>query len=369
LRKRLAAEPFKSAVCNAWRAASLEDFLAHYVGNADMARHMQDLDEAVPVNTDDRTVIEFALARSLSSTNVFQLATVRAAAHRAGCDRPKIAERDVDWQRVRESQLSTYSTLNMAEQKEAALTDDEKNRAAAFLNYNRGDVTAALQVWRAQSGEPQTLSQLALVAEGLATTGDANAPKYIDKLAEKLPLDAQAIRAEFFLHQGEVQRGVQTLKDFFRALQNNPWPEQDLIRRSLSRAERIVISGSSKDYARSFYDVLSQPFAVWNCEGYRLPRVLTFGLYLDGDKPGEYTALPLRACEPEVPWELRFLSIREACYRNMHSPRAQLAARDLDDFIQHQAFTSDAAALSRVFESSPTGGFATEMRPKPTSGR
>ena len=75
LRNRLAQEPFKSASLAAWQAAGVEDFLGHYVANNALAKTLTQLGSG-SLNTDDRTVIEFSLARSLSAANGFQIATV-----------------------------------------------------------------------------------------------------------------------------------------------------------------------------------------------------------------------------------------------------------------------------------------------------
>src|SRR5205085_5251471 len=99
-RERLASEPLKSALHGAWHADGLEEFLGHYVANAEIGKCMQDL-QPWPLNTDDRTVIEFAFARCVSATNVFHLPNLRAAARAAGRDRPNVVDQPVDWLRAR----------------------------------------------------------------------------------------------------------------------------------------------------------------------------------------------------------------------------------------------------------------------------
>ena len=107
LRQRLSQEPLRSGIRGAWRADGLEEFLGHYVGNAEVSKRMESL-QPWPLNTDDRTVIEFAFARSVSATNVFHLPNFRAAVRAAGRDRPNIEEANVDWNRVREAQISSF---------------------------------------------------------------------------------------------------------------------------------------------------------------------------------------------------------------------------------------------------------------------
>ena len=96
LRARLAEEPFHSGLLAAWRADGVEDFLAHYVGNETVADTLEHLSSG-PLNTDDRNVIEFALARSLGLINGFQLANLRASAHQAHADRPLLVDGDIDF--------------------------------------------------------------------------------------------------------------------------------------------------------------------------------------------------------------------------------------------------------------------------------
>jgi hypothetical protein len=116
---------------------------------------------------------------------------------------------------------------------------------------------------------------------------------------------------------------------------------------------------------RRFYDVLSTPFAVWNCDADRLARQITLGLQLDDSKPGKYTAAPLSSFEPNVMWQRTFLQIRKSCYANLKDPRAEQAARDLNNFIAQEAFTADTAALARVFKSSGDVGYGIEARKTP----
>jgi protein-L-isoaspartate O-methyltransferase len=360
LRQRLTREPFRSALHGAWHADGLEEFLGRYVGNARVGKCIEDL-QPWPLNTDDRTVIEFAFARCVSATNVFHLPNLRAAARLAGCDKPNIDDKRIDWQRVREAQISSFVVDHSFAPLQMFLNKDEGNRADAFVQYSNGNLASALQLWRAQSGEPRTLAQLMMVAECLSSIGDPKASKYLEQLAALVPLDAEAIRAELLAQQGQPDAATKLLQHFLQAAHEDAWPDQNLIRRSLARAEIVATAAPSKTIVREFYDILSTPLAVWNCDADRLARLVTLGLELDEQKPGKFTAVALQPFEAGVLWQRKFLEIRKACYGNLHDPRASGAARDLDDFITGQAFTADTAALVRVFKSAPGEiGYATE---------
>src|SRR5438067_10445179 len=124
LRTRLAEEPFKTALSAAWRSAGVEDFLGHYVGNESLADAVDHLGP-VPLNTDDRTVIEFAFARTVSLTGGFRLVNLRISSHAAETDRPQRIEGDVNWGQVNEARISMFETLSQAEASDENLSIGE----------------------------------------------------------------------------------------------------------------------------------------------------------------------------------------------------------------------------------------------------
>jgi spermidine synthase/MFS family permease len=349
MRTRLAAEPFKRALSAAWRGDTLEAFLAHYVGNRALADALIHLGSN-PLNTDDRTVIEFAFARSVKLAHGFQIANLRASASGTQADRPEFINGEVDWALVDEERLSMYPSLSRAARFQETLGPDQKSRAAAFASYGDGDLPAALGHWREQSQEPRTLGQLQLVSECLASQGDSAAVPLIEKLAETLPRDAEAIRAEFLWRNRRPQEATETLESFLRGLHEDPWPSRELIGRSMARAEAIARSDRSKVAAGLFYDALATPFCVFTNESDRLDVRLGISIYLDDDQPGEHALPVLQAFEPYVLWQRNFLKARKECYLAQHSPLAKQADRDFDEFMKREAVTTDVSGLTREIE-------------------
>jgi spermidine synthase len=341
LRTRLGSEPFRSAMLAAWQTLGLEGFLAHYVGNTAMAKVLQNL-ESWPLNTDDRTVIEFAFARSVGAPNGFQMGTVRKSAHAAHCDRPEISNASIDWSLVEEVRRDSFNQLSEKP------TSDEQNRSEALRAYVNGDLAAALRFWQTQTREPQTLRQTELVAEGLATEGNDAATKYIEQVAKIAPSDAEAIRAELLWKQGKTQEAADNLKKFFQIAHDDPWPDHSLIKRAIALAETIATSNPAA--ATALYDILRAPLCVWNNEADRKLRLISIGMCLDGNRPGEHAARAIEAFEPNIIWERQFLEIRKAAYAATQSPRAEQASRDFDEFMQYESLTNDAASLTREIE-------------------
>jgi spermidine synthase len=351
LRTRLAEEPFKSALSAAWRGNTLEAFLAHYVANRALASALIHL-ASNPLNTDDRTVIEFAFARSVKLAHGFQIANLRASASGAHIDRPEFINGEVDWALVDEERLSMYPSLCRAGKFQEILSPEQKSRAGAFASYGDGDLPAALRQWREQSQEPKTLAQLQFVSECLASQGDSAALPLIEKLAAALPRDAEAIRAEFLWRDGRPQQATETLESFFRGLREDPWPSRELITRSMERAEAIARSDRSRTAAGLLYNALATPFCVFTNESERLGVLLGIGIYLDEDQPREHALPVLQAFEPHVLWQRNFLKTRKECYLAQHSPLAEQANRDFDEFLKREAVTADVSGLTKEIEAS-----------------
>lgn len=347
LKTRLAQEPFKSGALAGWRSIGLEDFLGHYVGNQTVAHALQNL-SPVPLNTDDRTVIEFAFARMLGVSGGFQLLNLRASSHAAMTDRPQHIEGEVNWSRVNDARVAMFESLSRAEGGDENFTADERHRASAFAAYMSGDLGGALREWQAQSDQPTTLSQVAMIAECLATEGNANASSYIDKLADYAPWEADAIRAELLWRQRRPEEAADLFEKCLRGLRETPWANRDLIKRTLNRVEVVAKSDRSKIASNFIFDALRKPFCVFTDEAERLGTQLAVAIYLEGNFPGEKLRATIEAFEPHVLWRKEFLQTRKDCYSALHDPRARQAERDLEEFRRNEKATEDVPAMTKL---------------------
>jgi predicted membrane-bound spermidine synthase len=347
LRARLAQEPFRSALLAAWRADGLEGFVSHYVGNETLAQTLQSLFPG-PLNTDDRTLIEFAVARRSGRTDGFQMANLRGMTRETRVDRPLVVEGEIDWARVEDIRLSIYPSLYRSENFRGTLTSEQQSRAAAFDHYMAGDLQGALTQWQAQTRQPETYLELMLMAESLAARGEAEAVSYIEKLSTIAPVEAEAIRSEFLWRSGRVTEATEALQRFFVALREDPWSPTDLVSRSISRAGEIAKAEQSKRAASLLYGILGTPFSVLINDGERLRMRLAIGILLDAGNPGEHALPALEPFEPHVMWQRQFLEARKTCYENVHSPLLRRATRDLEEFARHD--DTSTANLSKVAE-------------------
>jgi hypothetical protein len=240
-----------------------------------------------------------------------------------------------------------FESLSRAEERDDNFTTAEKHRAGAFADYMTGDLTGALREWQAQTEQPATLSQLAMVAECLASEGDSAASAYIDKLAEIFPWEADAIRAEFLWRQHRPEEGADLFAKCMRDLHELPWANRDLIKRTLNRVEAVAKSDRSKVASGFLFDAIRKPFCVFTGEADRMGTQLAIAVYLEGASPGEKLRAAVEAFEPHVLWRKEFLQVRKDCYNALHDPRAKQAERDLEEFRKYEPTTADVPAMTK----------------------
>ena len=108
--RRIAEEPFKSALADTWRAVNMEGLLAHYIANDSFARAITGA-AGVSVNTDDRNVVEFESGRSVGR-RLFPVAEIKEESLTNGSSRPPLEDEDS----VRWPELDTaYASYNAAQ--------------------------------------------------------------------------------------------------------------------------------------------------------------------------------------------------------------------------------------------------------------
>jgi spermidine synthase len=344
LRGRFAEEPFKSALVNTWRVNSLEGVLAHFVVNNSLARALEHVQKA-ELNTDDRTVLEFAFARNVDLRNAFRVETLRSGARASHADRLALSRGEVDWDDVESERLSMLLTFGETPNPEDYDDPEYRSRAAAYVNYAKGNFATVLKYWREQPREVKDLNDLRMVAECLADEGGTEAFGYIKKLKESMPLEADGILAHLLMRRGEFDRATDVLVDVFHRLRTDPWMSRALTERTLTVAQQVVENTKSDVSAQRLYEAIRFPFSVYNSEEPRRMRFLWMGMRLDNGKPGEYTLAAVELAEPYVPWQPGFLKVRKRCYEALGSPRFATADRELKEFLAEQPSHLDAIAF------------------------
>jgi spermidine synthase len=346
LRARIAEEPFRSALFNAWRATDLEAVLAHHVARSSLT-HAIAQQVGPNINTDDRNLVEFAFARSVGSRRNFDESDLWNTAIARGEDRPEVRGGAVDWERVADARISMYAPEGHNAPIRNHATADRYQRAVALAEYTGGRLGSALDAWRRQPREPADPVELALLAECVADTGDEAAAVLIERLRTFQPTEADAVLGRLRWRQGRVSEAVTAFEAAFIAYRSDPWPIPALMERALDVAVDIAARDKTGTDARRLFQAVDAPFSVLLLQERRLVSRFKIAGSLDAGKYDTYTPVALAPFEPNVLWERDFLTVRMACYTATGNALADQAARDLNEFLGYEPLPFEAGLLPR----------------------
>lgn len=346
MRSRLAAEPFRSATTKVWRTTELEGVFSHYLGNAKMAGTVMRY-PGIPLNTDDRMLLEFAFARSRQSDSGIDFNELRHNAALALANRP-VTMGELDWNNVEEQRLAMLVAYNGPTRRDDSMSDEQARLLQAFNGYLGGNFEYAWTSWKSLGRDPRHLGELALVAECLADRGDEAALPYIDRLSQVLPTDAEAIRARLLWREKRTGEAAAAAQRCVKSLQTDPWPSPALLERTLNIATDLIGTNNVAGNGAETLRLLQEPFAVYNGDHTRMLAVLRASTALDRGKPGRNVLRTVEALEPNIPWTLSFLRMRSRCYATFDSARAAVAESDLVDYLMAEPGGLEGVALPRT---------------------
>jgi spermidine synthase len=330
LRARIAEEPYKSALAGAWRATDVNGLLAHFVATDALTRAFA-ATPGVEINTDDRNVVEFGLARSVGRAAGNLTGELRNLARSTGASRPPLdSEAGISWPAVDTAWAHGVGWVD----REYPLSDPpvERLRRTALQRYFRaGDLVGAREIWLAQSEPPRDPWELAMAADLMAETGSDAALRLIEQLRAYQPAEADTLLATLRMRQSRFPEAAAALVAAFARYRVDPWPLLRYKEKALSLA--LVIGRSDPSTARALYDALRSPFSVLVADGGRLSTAAELSSHFDF---AGACREPIGAMEPYPPWGAEFLIRRRDCYRAANDPRLAAALRDLEDFFAHE---------------------------------
>jgi spermidine synthase len=325
-RSRMQTEPYRSALPLLWGVDGAEGLYSGALGNADFASDFRRAGDA-PINTDDRTYLEFAFARSVGDTATDAPRQMRQVAAVRGHARPVLVNGSLDWSAVEEDRvvraIAEMGAVSPVRSNDAAVSARQSARYA----YSRGDLSQTRILWMSQPSPPSSLGDIRMIAESYAAAADSNALEYIESLRIAEPVEAEILLAVFSDRTNNSRAAVDHLIEAFRIYRTHPWANRDLIEREFNAVGATVnrVPGA----AVRLFDVMSQPFAVRALDINRLET-----LALIGFMPGSGRCVQgLAGLEPDVPWEEVILQGRETCYSASGSPLAKRARTDLEKYL------------------------------------
>jgi spermidine synthase len=362
LRRRMAEEPFRAALAAVWRVSDLEGLLPRFVADSRWMRALRDARHA-PLNTDDRTPIEFGFARAVDRRGLPTLAELAAEAARLGAARPPFDAAEIDWAALEERTASADALDEVRRPLPAGLAGDARWRAESVAAWARGDLRAAWEAWTRQSGPPTDDTQRLAAAEAAAEAGDDAATAWAAELAAARPVEAGAVLARWHARHRRWPQAAAELAGALERYRSDPWPYPALVERALELLREVAEEARDEAVTRRLATALLEPFAVRMHEETRRLVRLDLARLLPGAPCNEAMRAALAELEPHVPWSGPLLALRAACYGAWGAPERARAERELARFraAEPRAFDPGATPAATAAE----GAAHPEARPAP----
>lgn len=332
LQRRIAREPYRSALENAWRVNDVEGVLAHYVCGTGTARKLA---RGAQLNTDDKTVIEFGFARTVGESGKFNLTELKVAAALRRDRTPAVISGTVDEGLIGVRRQSQVTAVSDEAYLDPTMGIELRARADVHRAYAEGLYAAAVRAWEGRDRGPSDSAEVLTFAEALAELGSDQARPFIAMLRETQPIEADVLEARLAFRQRKPGDAIAALERAFVAYRTNPWPLVTVMHRAMTLAVAIAREDASGATGRRLQQAVSEPFSVGMLNEVRRLTELELARMSDPRPCGEQAMKVLPTFEPHVPWTYDFLSLRAECYRQKSHPLAEKAAEDLARFESH----------------------------------
>ena len=336
LRARIAEEPYKTALANVWRVVNIHGVLAHYLATDAVARVLATAPH-VEVNTDDRNIVEFGMARSVGRSGSSLLAEMRDLSRSMGASHPPFnSDAGIRWDVV-DTAATMFVRAGASPAATSTVPPVEQQRQAAIRRfYLDKDTSGARELWRQQTEPPRDPIELAMAAEILADEGSDAALPVIEQLRVYQPAEADIVLAALRYRQGRLDEAAEALKLAIARLRVDPWPLLRL--KQLALDITAAVGKQRPTTARGLFDALKPPFSVRATDTTRLLTRLDLTTHFDFRGACREAISEL---EPHVPWNGAFLAMRRDCYAATGDQRLAIAIRDLSEFLAHEPLALD----------------------------
>jgi spermidine synthase len=325
LRQRVLVEPFAEALKRTWYTSSAEGVIAHYLGSPALAREIRA--QQPLVNTDDRNLLEYSFARSLSSEHKFHPDQIMSLAIRRQFSLPEQLVGKLDISKVDEERLLSFAGRLERFSIPGTVQGEARSRDLAIQAYINGDFPAVLQNWKGEAESPMARLILAEAVAHVSTPDDGRS--VTGAIKDDWPVEAELTVALAAARTGAPDAAVNHLREAFTACRKDPWVRPRMLTAGIALAQSLV-SGEPK-HAQMMFDLFSQPLAAGLMESTRAELRTVFA----GNLPPAQQLRAIMGCEPDVPWTPDFLEFRQSVYHAVQSPRAKAASRDLVEYWRH----------------------------------
>jgi spermidine synthase len=332
-------------VWRVWWATDAAGVLAHFICGDATARG---LGNGSRRNTDDRTLIEYAFARTLGQGNVeaFRASDLRNLARSRGDDLPPGID-GATRAAVEKRRMSIGIPDNSLVDLSRVPADDLAIRGGAQNGYVTADYARTWTMWQAAPAMVETPLETLSYAETLANRGDEHALQLIAALQRVAPIEAQTLLARLRWRQGKAAEAANALSAAFAAYRSNPWPLPIVMMRALRLVREIADQPQARTIWPQLMDAVAEPFAIHMFEEYRRSMQLLLADRISGSTvcSAEERKL-IESYEPDFPWQQDYLRKRAECYAQAGDPRAARAQRDWQKYLAAEPRRLNGEAVS-----------------------
>lgn len=361
IRRRLAAEPFLSALPRMWLVEGAEGLFSHFLAPDGLTRSIGAAFDS-PINTDDDTVLEYAFARQLGirtgeiSSQFFELTA------RLGQERPDLVG-DLDWELVRELRGRAWLMTRELSPALPGLSPQARSRARSIQLGCLGRFAEAQELWSSApkhpptegsgrregpvpkpAGAPPTASPAAAVLEprdvvevfvlgnGYAHQGDERALPLAARLESRdFRLEARLVRGRLFAAKRQPREAVDELLAALGELRSGSLALCNTAAEVL-RLLPSLVRNQPELARRALASVMAGPLAAYQSElvRTRVAQEIAFEL-----KDPQLCVAALGSELEEPPWEQAFLLARVDCLERAQHPLLPRAEADLRLFLSN----------------------------------
>ncbi len=257
LRAKLATQPFRDALLDAWAAVDIEGVLSRHIATDSFANRL--VKSAPTVNTDDHNSIEYGFARSLGSQSVpfwIQLREEAVAHHE---NHPEVAEA-IDWKRVDELANDVFFWPKNTFLDGQTPTDPKAtDRASGLIAYSSGNMAGLMQADFAINPRGP-LETIAVAHAMIHFNHDLFEARLKTIKTWNLPSTVHLLQFLWYFQRNETDAAKAELLTSFESLRHDPYVFPMIINEALEAA--IDLSYADHDFAQQVYVALKTPFCA-----------------------------------------------------------------------------------------------------------
>lgn len=326
LKERLEQPLYQEALARGWFGRTVEDYVARHFAGTDTAKRVAA--GARRVNTDDRNVLEYGLARTQLGQAGFFYQDLLGAAVSGGDDQPRHLRAGLDQGRVMEARLQLFAGEAELKDTPPGLTGDALSRAQAIEAWGNGRYGEVLSLWRGPAVSPADQLMLA-ISVGRAGTAEQAGP-ILEAIAGNWPGDAWGAAAWVAFRDGAFSDAVTHLGEAFRAMEVNPWVRTATLEGVVNLSALLVAAQPTE--AERLLQIWTTPLSVgqlgrsapiaWYRLSYRLPVARRLEV--------------LEAMGPDHPWTREFLEFKRSALEGVGHPLAATARREWERLVRDE---------------------------------